>query len=55
MDTCSHLLDGVGGKDVDGLDETLGYRVAVRLQYIRKPRYRGRQDGLEEQIVIEDL
>jgi hypothetical protein len=33
MDTCSHLLDGVGGKDVDGLDETLGFRVAIRLRY----------------------
>jgi 3-hydroxyisobutyrate dehydrogenase-like beta-hydroxyacid dehydrogenase len=22
MDTGSHLLDGAGGKDVDGLDET---------------------------------
>jgi len=33
MDTCSHLLDGVGGKDVDGFDETLGFRVAVRLRY----------------------
>jgi hypothetical protein len=33
MDTGSHLLDGAGGKDVDGLDETLGFRVAVRLPY----------------------
>jgi hypothetical protein len=33
MDTCSHLLDGVGGKGVDGLDETLGFRVAIRLRY----------------------
>jgi hypothetical protein len=24
MDTCTYLLDGVGGKDVEGLDETLG-------------------------------
>ena len=29
--------------------------VAVRLQYIRKPRYHGRQDGLEEHVVIENL
>jgi hypothetical protein len=29
--------------------------VSARLQYVRRPRYRGRQDGLEEQVVVEGL
>jgi hypothetical protein len=28
---------------------------AVQLQYVRRPRYRVRQDGLEEQVVVEGL
>jgi hypothetical protein len=27
--------------------------VLARLQYVRRSRYRGRQDGFEEQVVVE--
>jgi integrase len=42
-DRYSHLLEGIGGNAVEGLDESFGRRVAVRLQYERSGRISGPQ------------
>ena len=34
MDTYSQLLMDIGGDAVDGLDETFGYAIPVRLQRV---------------------